>query len=168
METIDLGPDRQTFDAHLQSARFISGIEKGRWQQLKTDFPHLYVRVVGKDPETGTTAIQDFHLVCDGYPLPGPFVERWNYESASRPPPPLQTECSPGFFDALKDWHEVAGVHGGIYRAWQRYAATHNDWANKRPDEAWNRERELTFIMEKLYDLVAEQASWLGCRQTAA
>ena len=37
-----------------------------------------------------------------------------------------------------------------IYRAWQRDAAQHNNWAVKRPDEAWRRDRHITFIMEHL------------------
>ena len=168
MEDIDWGPDKRTFEAHLKSVRFVAGIEEDRWQILNSDFPHLYVRVMGKDSESGASFTHDFHLVCDGYPLPGPFVERWNFESKSRPPPPVIAYSSPGFCDAMKDWEQVQGVHGGIYRSWQRHAAVHNDWAQKRPDEAWHRERELTFIMERLYDLVAEQAIWLGCKTEAA
>src|SRR5581483_10491403 len=148
---------RQTLDAQLDSVRFTEGIERGRWTILRYAFPHLYVRVTAKTP--GTTFSQDFHLECEGFPDPGPFVERWAFADTpsfgSRPPKP--ETGSPGFVDALKDWEPTNGVHGGIYRAWQRHAATHGDWASKRPDEAWRRDRTLTFIMEQLYALVSEQ-----------
>lgn len=168
MEEIEWAPDRRTFEMHLKEVHFAAGIEEGRWLIYKSEFPHLYVCVMGKDYESGATFAHDFHLVCDGYPLPGPFVERWDYKSDSRPPPPIQNMCSPGYCDALKDWEQASGIHGGIYRAWQRYASSHGDWAQKRPDEAWHQERKLAFIMERLYDLVVEQAIWLGYRPQAS
>jgi hypothetical protein len=92
-------------------------------------------------------------------PDPGPLVERWAYASNASmgacPPPPA--EGSPGFIDAMK-WTN------GMYRAWSRAAACHNDWAAKRPDEAWHRGRSVVFIMEALHALVTEQAVWLAAR----
>ena len=153
-------PARQTLEAQLNSVRYLAGVENGRWQTLLFAWPHLYVRVVGKDPDTGKTFEHDFHLECDGIPDPGPFVERWTYTDNAthgvRPAAP--TTGSPGFIEALKEWG------GGIYRAWNRNAATHNDWAKKRPDEAWHRGRDIVFIMEQLYALVSEQAVWLAAR----
>jgi hypothetical protein len=70
--------------------------------------------------------------------------------------------------DALKQWNETPEIpYGGVYRPWQRYAMAHNGWAAKRPDEAWRRDRHLTFIMEKLYALVSEQAAWDAARAAA-
>lgn len=158
---------RQTLETQLDSVRFIDGIERGRWTLLRDSFPDLYVRVTVNAP--GKTFSQDFHLECAGYPDPGPFVERWAFAdtpSAGQRPPPLQgSDGSPGFIDALKDWHESnQSVHGGVYRAWQRGAAGHNAWTSKRPEEAWHRNRNIVFIMEHLYALVSEQAHWLASR----
>jgi hypothetical protein len=58
----------------------------------------------------------------------------------------------------MKEWS------GGIYRAWNRKAATHNDWGMKRPDEAWHPKRDIVFIMEQLHALLTEQAVWLAAR----
>jgi hypothetical protein len=136
---------------------------------LKYDFPHLYVRVTGTDPEIGLKVSQDFHLICDGYPAPGPYVERWDFDKASYPPAPVSGSASPAFCDALKDWAgggpAGSSGQGGIYRAWQRIAAAHNDWVNKRPDQAWNATRDLAFLMERMHEVVAEQAAWLARRQ---
>ena len=152
-----ISPAQRTLEAHLDAVRFQCGAEEGRWEILKYTFPHLYVRVTGKDPDSGQTFVHDFHLECTNYPATGPFVERWTYQPddpwGTRPqPPPVG---SPSFVDAMK-WDE------GIYRAWQRGAAGHNEWAKKRPDEAWYDDREITFIMEHLYALVTEQAGWLA------
>lgn len=150
-----LPPDRVALEADMHLPSFVAGAEEGRWSVLKNVFPDIYVRIVGRNPETDTKETWDFHLRCDNYPEVGPFVERWDHGQGNRPPPP--NKGSPAFGDALKDWEE-GGVHGGIYRAWQRGAAGHNGWASKRPDEAWHRERKISFIMEHLYALVAEQA----------
>ena len=109
-------PDRRTYEAHLKAVRFLAGVDEGRWQVLQSTFPHLYVRVVAKDSEFDASATQDFHLVCDGYPVPGPFVERWDFKQMARPPAPTSANSSPGFCDALKDWSPGSDIHGGIYR----------------------------------------------------
>jgi hypothetical protein len=159
-----ISPARRTLEAQLDSVRMISAIESGRWAVLKFAWPDLFVRVTGCDPDSGCTFCQDFHLECEGYPDPGPFVERWAFTdqpgNGSRPTPPVSG--SPGFVDALKDWNPTPNQHGGIYRAWQRYAATHNNWTQKCPTEVWHRNRNIVFIMERLYALVSEQAVWLA------
>ena len=156
-------PDERTLTAELDGARFQCGVAEGRWAVLDLKFPHLHVRVSGS---RGAVRLeQDFHLVCDGYPDPGPFVEAWSFEKGIRPDSPAHG--SPGYRDALKHWEPTSGTHGGIYRAWQRHAAMHGDWARLRPDWAWNSRRDITFIMERLYELVTEQVDWLNAQQAA-
>lgn len=156
----DCGPDRRTLEGDLSSIGFRAGEEEGRWQLLRYEFPDLFVAIFGRSEDGSQILRQEFHIECSGYPDPGPFVERWDEESKSRPPAPK--EGTPGFIDAMKDWSPNSPIHGGIYRAWQRYAAEHNNWRAKRPEEAWNANRKLTFVMEKLYELVSDQACWLA------
>ena len=157
-------PAQVILEAHLSSVRFQAGVEDGRWAIHKLAWPHLYICVMGKDFESGRTFSHDFHIECEGYPDPGPFVERWIYSDipACGVRPPSPTAGSPGFVDAFKDWSPGGDVPGGIYRAWQRHAASHNDWATKNPSEAWRRDRAIVFIMEHLYALLSEQAVWLA------
>jgi hypothetical protein len=159
---------QRSLEAQLNSVRFLSGIEEGRWTMLRYAFPILDVRVTGCEPYSGKTASFDFQLLCDNYPAAGPFVQRWDHAAQERPPAPANGTTSPAVFDALKDWtRDGTTEHGGIYRAWQRYAALHNGWAAKRPDEIWRRDRHITFIMEHLYALVSEHAAWLARSRTA-
>lgn len=160
-------PAARTLIAQIDSVFVQRGVEEGRWKIQLLDFPDLYVRVVATDHETGTQAQADFHLHCDGFPSPGPFVERWDFDSGARPPAPTGGQASPAYTDALKDWNEQPSQHGGIYRGWQRIAARHNGWAEKRPDEAWHSGRHIAFILERLHELVAEQAVWLAVRKAA-
>jgi hypothetical protein len=158
---------QRSLEAQLNSVRFQAGVEEGRWKILHYAFPVLEVQVTARDPDGGQTASFEFQLLCDNFPALGPFVQHWDHAAKRRPSPP--TTSSPGVVDALKTWMRDGTQHdyGGIYRAWQRYAALHGGWAQKRPDHAWRHDRHITFIMEHLYALVAEHAAWLA-RSSAA
>lgn len=160
-------PSARTLIAHINSVFVQRGIEEGRWQVQRVEYPDVYVRIIATDSESGTQAQAEFHLRCDDFPAQGPFVERWDFEACTRPAAPIGGQASAAYVDALKDWSEQQDQHGGIYRGWQRIAARHNDWAAKRPDEAWHSGRHLAFILEKLHDIVAEQAVWLAIRKAA-
>jgi hypothetical protein len=162
------GPDQRTLAQHLKSIGFQAGVEEGRWSVLVDNFPELVVRVTGLDFSGRVSATMEFQLLCDDYPVCGPFVQHWDHASKQRPTPPTVEAGPPGVVDALKTWSRDDNQgYGGIYRPWQRYAAIHNGWAALRPEEAWHRNRDLTFIMEKLYALVSDQAAWLAVRAAA-
>jgi hypothetical protein len=167
MAEADLPPDALTLQRQMKGVAFHAGIEEGRWSVLLDAFPYLVVQVVGRDFSGQVTAPMTFRLLCDGYPAQAPFVEAWDPVNQGRRPP--LADGPPGVTDALKHWEKdnCPGVYGGIYRAWQRHAAVHGDWATKRPDEAWRRDRDITFIMEKLYGLASDQAAWLALRPAA-
>ena len=156
---------QNTLEMQLSSVRFRAGVEQGRWKIVSLAFPVLQVDVTGLDAPSGQRATLGFQLLCDNFPASGPFVQHWDHENGVRPDPIC--ESSPGVVDALKPWEHKPGKYGGIYRAWQRYAAGHNSWAAKRPDQAWRRDRHITFIMEHLYELVSEHAAWLARTQAA-
>ncbi len=162
-----VGGDQATLAAHLRSVSFQAGVEEGRWSVLLDAFPVLVVRITGQDFSGAVRTSMDFQLTCDGFPIQPPFVQHWDLTCGQRPAPPDAAHAPPGVVDALKTWEHGPGAYGGIYRAWQRYAALHNNWTILRPDEAWRRDRNLSFIMEKLYALVSEQAAWLALRAAA-
>ncbi|HQS18124.1 hypothetical protein [Reyranella sp.] len=165
MAEVALSASEQTLEAHLRSVRFRVGIEQGRWAIVRYAFPILEVNVTGVDLTSGQSATLGFQLLCDNFPALGPFVQHWDHATAKRPDPIANS--SPGVVDALKTWGDPPNAYGGIYRAWQRYGALHNNWAAKRPDHAWRRDRHLTFIMEQLYELASEHAAWLGRARAA-
>ena len=137
-----LSAAQQTLDAHLRSVRFLAGVEQGRWRIVRYAFPKLEVNITG------------------------PFIQHWDHAEGKRPAPLAASADS--VVDALKQWSDQGpGTYGGIYRPWQRLAALHNGWASKRPDLVWRRDRHITFIMERLYELVSEHAAWLGQARAA-
>ncbi|TIL96287.1 MAG: hypothetical protein E5Y73_01895 [Mesorhizobium sp.] len=164
MAEVEITPAQKTLVNQLNSVRFLAGVDEGRWEILAVAWPYLFVRI---RVATGQAEVftHDFRLECTGFPDPGPYVERWTYaddpQNGTRPAAP--SAGAPGFVEALKAWGD-GNSDGGIYRAWNRGAAQHNDWWRKRPDEAWHQNRAIIFIMEQLYALVSEQALWLAAR----
>lgn len=157
-----LPASQQSLEAQLRSVRFRAGVEQDRWAIVRYVFPVMEVNVTGFDIPSGGNATLGFQLQCDNFPALGPIIQHWDHR---RPDPPL--EGSPSITDAFKTWSHEAPHYGGIYRPWQRSAALHNGWAEKRPDLAWHRGRHITFIMERLYELVSEHAAWLGRARAA-
>jgi hypothetical protein len=168
MASPEAPPDLLTLITHLARARFLAGQESGKWALLSQNGTILVVRVTGTHHDTGVKASFEFRLECDGLPETAPYVYRWDDANNRRPAAMPQGASSPGVMDAFKEWTGPNNKHGGIYRAWQRYAAEHNEWRTKRPDEAWHRGRDITFILERLYDLVSEHAAWLANQKAAA
>jgi hypothetical protein len=162
-----LSAGQRSLEAQLNSVRFQAGVEEGRWKIMRYAFPALEVQVTSRDPYSEQAASFGFQLLCDNFPALGPFVQHWDHVACCRPSP--ITESSPGVVDALKTWTRdgTPNEYGGVYRAWQRYGALHGDWAAKRPDEAWRCDRHITFLMEHLYALVSEHASWLARSRAA-
>lgn len=168
MAAPEAGGAAATLAAQLAGIAFQAGVEEGRWSILLDDFPRLEVRVTGTDFTGMRSVTMDFQLVCDDFPVRAPFVQHWDPVRKARPEPPDASKAPPGVVDALKTWSDASDQsYGGIYRAWQRHAAGHNSWAAKRPDEAWRRDRDITFILEKLYALACEMADWLAFRPAA-
>jgi len=160
-----LSAAQKTLEAQLRSVPFLAGVEQGRWRIERYAFPKLEISVTGFDPPTAHAATMGFQLLCDNFPASGPFIQHWDHATGKRPTP--LSESSPSVVDALKEWTDQPGTYGGIYRPWQRLAALHNGWAIKRPDLVWRRDRHITFIVERLYELVSEHAAWLGRTRAA-
>ena len=146
----------------------LPGRRRGRraGRSCVTPSQSLEVEVTGRDPSAAEPRASNSSCSATIFRRLGPFVQHWDHAAAERPPPPDEELAGRG--RRAEDLERrQPNEYGGIYRAWQRYAAVHNNWAAKRPDEAWRRDRHITFIMEKLYALVSEHAAWMA-RSSAA
>jgi hypothetical protein len=148
-------PDQALLARDLAAPRVVAGIRAGKWRIIRHEFPDLVVSVSADTSEGRPAVCLTFRCQCDGYPGQAPYVELWDDATRTRPAPPGLT--SPGVADALKDWG--AYPEGGVYRAWQRAAATHNGWAALRPDEAWHPGRTILYVLSKLHELAVEEAA---------
>src|SRR5438874_53715 len=72
-------PDWRALEAHLVSARFQAGVERGQWRLLSIDWPIVIVEVAAAERDRGPRA---FALRCDlsGYPTAAPTATPWDAE----------------------------------------------------------------------------------------
>lgn len=148
-------PDQALLARDLGAPRVLAGIASGKWKALRYEFPDLIFSVGAQANTSRSPVVLTFRCRCDGYPGQAPYVEVWDDMTRARPASMALT--SPGVADALKDWGHYPD--GGIYRPWQRGAATHNNWAVLRPDEAWHSGRTILFVLCKLHELVVEEVA---------
>jgi len=148
-------PDQALLARDLQSPRVVAGLATGRWAILRHDFPELILSVSAAGSPAQLPISFTFRCLCDSYPGQAPYVEVW--DDATKARPALLPLTSPGVADALKNWGAFPG--GGVYRPWQRAAATHNNWAALCPEDAWHRGRTIHYVLCKLHELVVEEAA---------
>lgn len=131
----------------LKKASFRRGAARGHWKVLKFAFPELYIEVAATDPQ-GSPTSYSFRFLLDGYPNNAPDVRCWDMQTNTTLPAQARPQAPQRTLEAFKEWGY------GVYRPWDRHGATHNNWAVTHPGLAWHAERDLTFILEDLHDLL--------------
>jgi hypothetical protein len=139
----------QTVARDMKKASFLRGAARGRWKVVRFQFPELFIEVAAVDPQGNATSYS-FRFLLDGYPNLAPDVRCWDIQANTVLPPPARPQAPhpQRTLEAFKEWGH------GVYRPWDRHGATHNNWAYTHPDLAWHSERDLTFILEDLYELL--------------
>jgi hypothetical protein len=132
----------------MKKASFLRGIACGRWKVLSFSFPELYIQVAAVDPQGNPKAFC-FRVLVDGYPSLAPDVRCWDFDANASLPASARPQAPHRSHEAFKEW----GGHG-VYRPWDRNGALHNNWATNHPQLAWHSERDLTFILEDLHELL--------------
>jgi len=142
-----LSPTEVAVQNHMQKASFLRGVACGRWKVLGFTFPELFVQVAAVD-EHGNGKTYAFRFIVDGYPDLAPDVRCWDMATNALLPADARPQTPARTREAFKEWGH------GMYRPWDRNGATHNNWAAIHPQLAWHAERDLTFILEDLHDLL--------------
>ncbi len=135
----------------LQSLPFKAGIRRGLWRLQSFEFPLLFmlVRAEGSD---GTETWYRFKFDLDRYPGRAPSCRLWEPDSdreiiEKNRPRKKNPDGSLEMFDPFKPWQE-----SHVYRPWEQEAGPHLDAQNKHPHLAWRPDRDLTFVLEDLYE----------------
>jgi len=157
---------QRALEAQLNSVRFQAGVEEGRWKILRYAFPMLEVLVTARHPYAARVRASSSNCSATIFP---PWALSSN--TGTMPPSngPLRQPTARRRGRCAEDL-DARRLEQRIRRNLSRvatHAALHGNWAGKRPDEAWRRDRHITFIMEHLYALVSEHASWLAWTNAA-
>lgn len=140
-------PAETSVREHMGKASFLRGVARGRWKVLRFSFPELFIELAAIDPQ-GTPLTFCFRMLVDGYPNAAPDVRCWDFAANATLPASARPQRPQRSLEAFKDWGN------GVYRPWDRNGALHNNWATSHPQLAWHSERDLTFILEDLHELL--------------
>ena len=140
-------PDEMQLRADLESARFLSGEDRGRWEFKKLEWPHLYVSVTARDNRKFT-----LRLNCSGYPTQAPTGTFWNLAMGARLPfnewPTGGVRVSLAFKPTWKDGN-------ALYIPCDRESfAGHDAWVAQYPQLVWNPTKGITHYLEVVHDLL--------------
>ena len=138
-------PDERLFRAHVTSGNFRAIEDRGDWRLLRVRWPHVLVAVAAAERPNGPT-----HFVLSaevsGYAGQAPAGMLWDLARSQ----PLSTDLLP-----KGDRAAIAFRSGMIYTPFDRAGlASHSEWRQQNPRDAWTSERDFAFYLRKVWDLV--------------
>lgn len=149
-----LGSDEIAVRAHLASGRFLAGVAASRWRLIDLSWPVAVIAVTAA-ARPGSPGEWFFRFDLAGYPQYAPTIKLWDVELGQR----MADQRYPKgdrVFEVIRPGLDY------LYSAYDRQAlAGHPEWLTKYPASSWNPTRDLTFVLEKLRDLLTSD-NYLG------
>ena len=130
-----------------ESLPFRIGERRGKWALRGTKFPFVLFFIAAA-PVSGGPAGFLLRSECSGYSGAAPTSQLWHGGSDSPLPVANRPRTSQGVMEAFKDWQQC------LYHPIDRIARQHNNWERDFPEKLWTPEKEITFLLETVYDLV--------------
>jgi hypothetical protein len=147
-----VGPDERTLRGHLQLDRFKVGVADGRWRLVEIAWP--YVRIaVSAAPQPASPEEFVIRLDMSGYPEVAPTGGVWDMEGDCT----LAEDKRPKGERAalIFRYSGFGGAPTAMYAPWDREGLkAHPEWAQKHPQSAWNPERDITFILANVHEIL--------------
>lgn len=154
-------PDERVFRAHVESAAFQSGLDRGRWRPVRVEWPHALIAVAAA-PRPGGPAEYVLRFDCRNYPQDAPTARLWDLERDC----PLETGRWPGGTGRVSAVFRPEWQNGTcLYLPCDRVsAAGHHDWPAKHPSLTWSPDRDITLYLRAVHDLLHSR-DYTGPRQ---
>lgn len=155
---------KDAIEADLRSPQFRVGVKKSMWRIISDNFPILVIAVTATEPD-GKKGEYTFHFELTDFPSTAPLVHLWDpltndlLAVEKRPKGPEKVLAS------FKQWGTAQ--RGSIYRPWDREGINHNNWNNTHPNLAWAPNRNISFILEDLHEILNLNAHINGARMAA-
>lgn len=152
-----VGSDEAAVRAHLGSARFLAGVVAKRWRLVAVDWPYVVIAVTAT-PRPGAPAEVVIRFDLSGYPTYAPTGMPWDVERACQ----LEHAKYPKG-DRVSEVFRTNWEGGrALYAAYDRVALQgHSNWPAEHPRSCWNAGRDLSFVLDKIADLLTSE-DYLG------
>ena len=154
-----ISPDERVFRDHVDSSRFVDGINRGRWRIVgDIVWPHVLVAV---SAAPRNNAPKEYFLLFDlsGYPESAPTATPWNPETGDALGAEMRPKGERAGHVFRSDWEGGKALYAPFDRvALERY---HPDWRERYPRQAWNATRDIVWILQFLHELLND-ADYIG------
>lgn len=142
-----IGSDEIGVRTHLASGRFLAGAAAKRWRLIDLTWPFAIIAVAAA-PRPGSPNEWLFRFELTGYPQQAPTITPWDLSRGRR----LADQSCP------KGERVQEVIRPGLdylYASYDRQGLnSHPEWVRTYARSAWNPKRDLTFVLEKLSDLL--------------
>lgn len=140
-------PDEQALRHDLSSLPFRIGERRGKWGLRGIKFPFALFFIAAATVPKGPAGFL-LRSECSGYSGVGPTSQLWHGGLDK----PLADEFRPrthqSTIEAFKDWQNC------LYHPIDRMAREHNNWNHDFPEKLWMPDKDITFLLETVYDLL--------------
>lgn len=147
-------PDEAALHQDLKSLAFRVGERRGKWELRGFKFPFVLCFVAAK-PIAGGPAGFLLRSECAGYSGNAPTSQLWHGARDSVLPVEYRPRTSQGVMEAFKDWQHC------LYHPIDRVARQHNNWERDFPEKLWTPDKDITFLLETVHDLL-HSSEYLG------
>jgi hypothetical protein len=140
-------PDEGALRHDLQSLAFRIGERRDKWKLRGLRFPLAWFFIASRHVPKGPAGFL-LRSDCSGYSGIAPTSQLWH--GALDVPLALQfrPKTNRGVIEAFKDWQHC------LYHPIDRVARDHNNWVRDFPELLWTPEKDITFLLETVYDLL--------------
>jgi len=154
--------ERTAVEADLRSAEFLAGVARGWWRLILYEHPILVFAVKATEPDFTITEYF-FRYEVDQFPTVAPKARIWDHANNCPLAIAKRPQGNPRVEKAFQNWGDDS-----VYRAWERAALAHSNWATVHPHAAWKPSMTLTNTLEDLYALLDGNARKAPALESAA
>lgn len=154
MTSVVVTPDERAVRRHLAGGRFLAGVAAGRWRLISLEWPYatFAISAVPRESAAGIKAPSEYVIRLEvlGYPHSAPTGNLWDPATSALP-----TSGWPRGDRADQIFRTNWEGGAAMYAAWDRVTLAHHaDWPAKYPHSAWHAQRDITFILENVYEVL--------------
>lgn len=152
MTDVLIAPDERALRTHFATGRFQAGVAAGRWRLISLEWPFAILGVSAA-PREGTPSEFAIRFELNGYPNAAPTGGIWDVDAgttlaAAKRPKGARVELT-------FRWDGGGCGPTAMYAPWDRLGLqSHPDWTREAPRLAWHAERDLTFVLENVHELL--------------
>lgn len=145
-----VGPDERAFRAHVASAAFQAGVDRGHWRVVSINWPQALMAVTAA-ARPGSPDEFFLRLDLSGYPQQAPTATPWNPVADDVLPAGRRPRGEIVGLVFRSDWKEGRA----LYAPYDRVALqAHRNWLARYPGDAWTAGRDITFFLKQVHRLL--------------